>query len=68
MLSICIGLQLELRDLKAGRKTQERKRPYDMVEVLWLDSVTHQYLYEEGQTRLCLSESVLAYLLMTFQG
>ena len=47
-LSWDAGLQLELRDVKLGRKTQERRRPYDMVEVVRVESHTYQFLFEEG--------------------
>lgn len=44
----CIGVQLELRDVRTGRKTLERLRPYDMMEVVRVDSTPFQYLFQEG--------------------
>ncbi len=54
-------MQLELRDLKLGTKSQDRKRPYDLVEVARLDARPFQFLYAEGgvQRQLAADMSVV---------
>lgn len=42
------NVQLELRDLKAGAKHQQRCRSYDTLEVVRLDDRNYKFLYAEG--------------------
>ncbi|KAK9803345.1 hypothetical protein WJX73_006232 [Symbiochloris irregularis] len=42
------NVHLELRDVRTGRKTLERLRPYDMIEIVRVDSTPFQFLFQEG--------------------
>ena len=47
------ALQLELQDLRTGARSQERRRPYDMLEVVRLEPRPVTYLYQQSGPRLC---------------
>lgn len=44
------NVQLELRDLLSKSRSIERKRPYDTVDVAFVEPRGMQYLYAEGKT------------------
>ncbi len=48
------NVQLELRDVLSKTKQQERRRPYDMVEVVRMEARQYQYLYTEGAGTLMI--------------
>ena len=43
-------MQVEMKDIKAGTKLNERFRSDETVERARLDQVDYQYLYDEGET------------------